>query len=46
MALMGVLSTQVWHEAFCASTMRFPEEHEEPRVRLRLELPLRVGSAA
>jgi asparagine synthase (glutamine-hydrolysing) len=46
MALMGVLSTQVWHETFCTDSMRFPEEHEEPRVRLELDLPVRVGSAA
>jgi asparagine synthase (glutamine-hydrolysing) len=46
MALMGVLSTQVWYETFCEGSMRFPEERGEPRVRLRLGLPLRVGSAA
>ena len=46
MALMGVLSTQVWHEAFSTGRMRFPEETAEPRVHLRLELPVRVGSAA
>jgi asparagine synthase (glutamine-hydrolysing) len=46
MALMGVLSTQVWHETFVGGAMSFPEEREEPRVRLHLELPVRVGSAA
>jgi asparagine synthase (glutamine-hydrolysing) len=46
MALMGVLSTQVWHEAFIGRAQSFPEEREEPRVRLHLELPVRVGSAA
>ena len=46
MALMGVLSTQVWHESFCAGAQRFPEEHAEPRVRLHLGLPVGVGSAA
>jgi len=46
MALMGVLSTQVWHEAFCRGAMHFPEEATEPRVRLHLDLPVRVGSAA
>ena len=46
MALMGVLSTQVWHETFCGGAQRFPEEREEPRVRLHLGLPVRVGSAA
>jgi asparagine synthase (glutamine-hydrolysing) len=47
MALMGVLSTQVWHATFCTGAMHFPEEREEPRVRLQLErLPVRVGSAA
>jgi asparagine synthase (glutamine-hydrolysing) len=46
MALMGVLSTQVWHETFVGGALSFPEEREEPRVRLHLELPVRVGSAA
>jgi asparagine synthase (glutamine-hydrolysing) len=46
MALMGVLSTQVWHETFVAGAQRFAEERTEPRVRLRLGLPVRVGSAA
>ena len=46
MALMGVLSTQVWHETFCDGAMHFSEESDEPRVRLELELPVRVGSAA
>jgi asparagine synthase (glutamine-hydrolysing) len=46
MALMGVLSTQVWHETFVSRAQSFPEEREEPRVRLHLELPVRVGSAA
>jgi asparagine synthase (glutamine-hydrolysing) len=46
MALMGVLSTQVWHEIFVSRAQSFPEEREEPRVRLHLELPVRVGSAA
>jgi asparagine synthase (glutamine-hydrolysing) len=46
MALMGVLSTQVWHETFVGGAMRFPEEREEPRVRLHLALPVRFGSAA
>jgi asparagine synthase (glutamine-hydrolysing) len=46
MALMGVLSTQVWHDAFIDRAQRFAEERGEPRVRLHLELPVRVGSAA
>ena len=46
MALIGVLSTQVWHETFCTGAMHFPEETVEPRVRLELDLPVRVGSAA
>jgi asparagine synthase (glutamine-hydrolysing) len=46
MALMGVLSTQVWHETFVGGAQRFAEEREEPRVRLHLGLPVRVGSAA
>ena len=43
---MGVLSTQVWHDAFIGRAQRFAEERSEPRVRLHLELPVRVGSAA
>jgi hypothetical protein len=46
MALMAALSTQVWHAQFCGGAQRFPEERAEPRVRLRLEPPVRVGSAA
>jgi asparagine synthase (glutamine-hydrolysing) len=46
MALMGVLSTQIWHETFCTGSLSFPEETAEPRVHLQLELPVRVGSAA
>jgi asparagine synthase (glutamine-hydrolysing) len=46
MALMGVLSTQVWHDAFVGGARRFAEERAEPRVRLHLGLPVRVGSAA
>jgi asparagine synthase (glutamine-hydrolysing) len=46
MALMGVLSTQVWHDTFVGGAQSFPEERTEPRVRLHLELPVRVGSAA
>ena len=35
MALVGVLSTQLWHRAFIsAGTERYPEETTEPRVRI------------
>jgi len=38
MALVGILSTQVWHERFCGAGGRlpasWPEERSEPRVRL------------
>ena len=38
MALVGILSTQVWHETFCgASRDRYPEETAEPRVVIDLE---------
>jgi asparagine synthase (glutamine-hydrolysing) len=38
MALVGILSTQVWHETFCgASQDRYPEETAEPRVVIDLE---------
>ena len=32
MALVGVLSTQVWHERFCAGLADHPPETREPRV--------------
>ena len=36
MALMGVLSTQVWHDAFCTGRDALPRgDRSEPRVRLR-----------
>jgi len=35
MALVGILSTQVWHECFCgAAAAGSPAERSEPRVRL------------
>jgi len=38
MALVGILSTQVWHERFCGAGARaaatWPAERSEPRVRL------------
>jgi len=36
MALVGILSTQVWHECFCGTGAadRWPVERAEPRVRL------------
>jgi asparagine synthase (glutamine-hydrolysing) len=35
MALVGILSTQVWHERFCGSDAAdWPAERSEPRVRL------------
>ncbi|HET6448873.1 MAG TPA: asparagine synthase (glutamine-hydrolyzing) [Conexibacter sp.] len=37
MALVGILSTQVWHERFCAragAAAEWPAERSEPRVRL------------
>jgi asparagine synthase (glutamine-hydrolysing) len=35
MALVGILSTQVWHERFCgAAATGWPVERSEPRVRL------------
>ena len=33
MALVGVLSTQIWHSRFCAGgPMAYPAETDEPRV--------------
>jgi hypothetical protein len=37
MALVGVLSTQVWHEAFCGSAAPFPEETADPMVVIDIE---------
>ena len=38
MALVGILSTQVWHETFCgASRDGYPQETAEPRVVIDLE---------
>ncbi len=39
MALVGVLSTQVWHETFCGPTAdRYPEETAEPRLLVEMDL--------
>jgi hypothetical protein len=37
MCLVGVLSTQVWHERFCSGAASFPEETREPRVVIDVE---------
>jgi asparagine synthase (glutamine-hydrolysing) len=37
MALVGVLSTQVWHEQFCSAAASAPAETGEPEVFLDLE---------
>lgn len=38
MALVGVLSTQVWHEAFCGQARDgYPEEAAEPKVVIDME---------
>ncbi|HYN50680.1 MAG TPA: hypothetical protein VES62_07120, partial [Thermoleophilaceae bacterium] len=35
MAFVGILSTQLWHEAFCgAQRDSYPTEDMEPRVRM------------
>ena len=37
MALVGALSTQIWHSRFCAGgPMAYPAETDEPRVLMRL----------
>jgi asparagine synthase (glutamine-hydrolysing) len=49
MALVGVLSTQVWHERLCApgaGTAAYPPETAEPRVEIDLTTRERLGSAA
>jgi asparagine synthase (glutamine-hydrolysing) len=39
MALVGVLSTQVWHETFCAPSERsYPPETSEPRVLVDIDV--------
>jgi hypothetical protein len=35
MALVGILSTQLWHTEFCEAGLdAYPEESSEPRVRI------------
>jgi asparagine synthase (glutamine-hydrolysing) len=50
MALVGVLSTQCWHECFCARAARapaaYPPETAAPRVELDLTTREPLGSAA
>jgi asparagine synthase (glutamine-hydrolysing) len=47
MALVGVLSTQVWHARFCvAGTDAYEPETRTPRVHLDLTTRERLGSAA
>lgn len=45
MALVGVLSTQLWHERFCTPAA-YPPETAAPRVDLDLTTRERLGSAA
>jgi hypothetical protein len=37
MALVGVLSTQVWHQAFCADQAKYEEETAAPMAVVDLE---------
>ena len=37
MALVGVLSTQVWHETFCGSAPQYAREAADPRVVIETE---------
>ncbi len=34
MALVGILTTQLWHERFCAAPPTYSAQTEEPRVRI------------
>ena len=46
MALVGVLSTQLWHRAFIGSAARtYPKETTEPRVRIDRTLKLSTRKA-
>jgi asparagine synthase (glutamine-hydrolysing) len=38
MALVGILSTQIWHERFCGAAPDRPVEHDQPRVRLDADM--------
>ncbi len=38
MALVGILSTQVWHERFCGAEPDRPVEREQPRVQLDADM--------
>ena len=47
MALVGILSTQLWHEEFCARAAdAYPPETSEPRVRIDRSAPSSAGEAA
>jgi asparagine synthase (glutamine-hydrolysing) len=47
MALVGILSTQLWHEAFCgAGAGAYPAETAEPHVRIDRSAPTSAGEAA
>jgi asparagine synthase (glutamine-hydrolysing) len=37
MALVGVLSTQVWHRTFCGSAIQYSAEAVDPRVVIRMD---------
>ncbi len=46
MALIGILSTQLWHAAFCeAGPDAYPPETSEPRVRIDRSAPGPAGEA-
>ncbi|MGH2925072.1 MAG: asparagine synthase (glutamine-hydrolyzing) [Solirubrobacterales bacterium] len=47
MALVGILSTQLWHEEFCgAGAGAYPAETAEPHVRIDRSAPSKAGEAA
>jgi asparagine synthase (glutamine-hydrolysing) len=47
MALVGILSTQLWHDAFCgAGAEAYLPETAEPRVRIDRSAPSPAGEAA
>ncbi len=47
MALVGILSTQLWHEEFCgARAGAYPAETAQPRVRIDRSAPSSAGEAA
>lgn len=46
MCLVGVLSTQLWHEELCSNWTRYVEEDGEPKVHIDMEVETTTECAA